>query len=224
MRNATPAILIAALGCALLACARAEGNGEAETRDAEPASEVGADKPARYRITHRYRSEFANKGLVADVLYEAELRPDPDNPDELKGTGRYKGKLIERKVSIPECDEPPKERMIEGNIEASGNASEMPDLKGALGLPSKDKSTDFLSGGRVMNYMLATTDWPPPAGASAEDAEAVKGSGTVSQLALKLNSKGKVTEKHDAAPGIHGGNCLGANTVTQDIKVEELAP
>lgn len=224
MRNATPATFIATLGCALLACAGAEGNGNVETQDVEPASEVGADNAARYRITHRYRSEFANKGLVADVVYEAELRPDPDNPDELKGTGRYKGKLIDRKVSIPECDEPPKERAIEGKIEASGNVTEMPDLKGALGLPSKDKSTDFLSGGRVMNYMLATTDWPAPAGATAEERDAVKGAGTVSQLALKLTNKSKVTEKHDVGSGIHGGNCLGANAVTQDIKVEELAP
>jgi hypothetical protein len=222
MRNATPAIIIATLGCALLACARAEGNGDPETHDGEPASELGTDKAARYRITHHYRSEFANKGLVADVVYTAELRPDPDNPDELKGTGRYKGKLIERKVSIPECGEPPKERLIAGNIEASGNVTEMPDLRGALGLPSKDKSTSLLSGGKVMNYMLATTDWPAPAGASAEDADAVKGAGTVSQLALKLT--GKVTKRHDAAPGIHGGDCLGANTVTQDITVEQIAP
>ena len=58
--------------------------------------------------------------------------------------------------------------------------------------------------------------------ASAEDADAVKGAGTVSQLALKLT--GKVTKKHDVAPGIHGGDCLGANTVTQNITVEEIAP
>ena len=212
MIRATRVPFIATSCCLLLAC------GGVEARNAE----VPATNAARYRITHHYRSEFANKGLVADVMYTAELRTDPDNPDELKGTGRYEGKLIDRKVSIPECSEPPKERMVAGNIEASGNVTEMPDLKSALGLPSKNKSTDLLSGGKVMNYMLATTNWPPPAGVSAEDAEAAKGGGTVSQLALKLT--GKVTKKHDVAAGIHGGDCLGANTVTQDITVEQIAP
>lgn len=212
MMNATRVPLIATSCCLLLAC------GGVDARDAEQP----AEDAARYRITHHFRSEYANKGLGADIMYRAELRPDPDNPDELKGTGRYEGKLIERKVSIPECGEPPKERTVAGNIEASGSVGEMPDLKGALGLPSKDKGMDLLSGGKVMSYVLATTDWPAPAGASAEEADAGKGLGTVSRLALKLT--GKVTKKHDVAEGIHGGDCLGANTVTQDITVEQIAP
>ena len=209
--------------CVLPACAGEGPKSDVEAHEgAVASSDEGSGQSTRYRITHHHRSEFANKGLSADVVYKAELGPDPDNPGELKGTGRYEGKIIERKVSIPECGEPPKERMVAGKIEASGNVGEMPDLKAALGIPSKNKSTDPLSGGKVMSYVLATTDWPAPSGASAEDAEAGKGLGTVSRLALKLT--GKVTKKTDVAAGIHGGDCLGANTVTQEITVEEIAP
>jgi hypothetical protein len=206
----------------LSACAGEEQKADVEIHEGTLASDEGSAQATRYRITHRHRSEFANKGLSADVMYRAELRPDPDSPGELKGTGRYEGKIIERKISIPECGEPPREYMVAGNIEASGNVGEMPDLKAALGIPSKNKSTDPLSGGKVMSYVLATTDWPAPSGASAEDADAGKGLGTVSRLALKLT--GKTTKKTDVAAGIHGGNCLGANTVTQDITVEEISP
>jgi hypothetical protein len=223
MRNRTGASFLVWSMCVLPACAGEEQETDVETQGGSLASDDGGPpQAARYRITHHFRSEYANKGLTADVMYRAELRRDPDNPEELTGTGRYEGKVIERKVSIPECDEPPKERTVAGNIEASGSVGEMPDLKGALGLPSKNKSTDPLSGGKVMSYVLATTDWPAPAGASAEDADAGKGLGTVSRLALKLT--GKVTKKKDVGAGIHGGNCLGANTITQDITVEEIAP
>jgi hypothetical protein len=191
-------LLLCAFPAVLLGCG---GSAERERVD-----ENGSDNStpssggAAYRITHEQRSEYSKKGLGSAVVYTAELR---GSPDELAGTGRYEGKLIVRKISWAECNEPPKEHAVSGNIEASGGVVEVP------------------GAGKIMSYTLATTDWKKPGAATAEEAEAMKGAGTVAELLMKLT--GSVTQKVDTGPGLWSNSCLGEHIVIDKIKVEEIS-
>ncbi len=192
-------LLRCAFPAALLACA---GSDEREHGDENgsgrgtPSSSGGA----AYRITHEQRAEYSKKGLGSEVVYTAELR---GSPEDLTGTGRYEGKMIVRKISWAECNEPPKEYAVSGNVEASGGVVDVP------------------GAGKVISYTLATTDWKHPGATTAEEAEAMKGAGTVAELLMKLT--GSVTQKVDTGPGLWSNSCLGAHIVIDKIKVEEIS-
>jgi hypothetical protein len=185
---------------ALLALACGGGPDQGQQGEATSEREAGSSGGAGYRITHRHRDEYSKKGLGSEIVYTAELR---GAPNDLIGTGRYEGKQIVRKISHAECDEPPKEYPISGNIEASGSVAELPGV------------------GKTISYVLATTDWKlPGTEMTAEEAEAMKGGGTMSKLMLQLT--GPVTRKTDTNPGIMSNSCLGEHTVTADVTVEEI--
>ena len=191
-------LLLCAFPAALLGCRGSPERQQADENGSERSRPSSGG--AAYRITHEQRAEYSKKGLGSAVVYTAELR---GSPEELTGTGRYEGKVIVRKISWAECNEPPKEHAVSGNVEASGGVVDLP------------------GAGKVISYTLATTDWKNPGATTAEEAEAMKGAGTVAELLMKL--AGAVTQKVDTGPGLWSNSCLGEHIVIDKIKVEEIS-
>jgi hypothetical protein len=166
-----------------------------------------------YLVEATLQTESRKEGVTSRYRYTAMLRRAPDDDgSELSGTGTYSGFLM---ASPANCElrktVAPQRLTVEGRLVASGGVMDMA-APGAKPDPH-------------LAYTLETRDWPflplpgrDPYARTAEDKEAVKGSGSIFTMPIQLT--GRVTTSSDSTTT--EASCDDVVTRRTDVRIVRL--
>lgn len=166
-----------------------------------------------YLVEVTLQTESKQEGITSRYRYTAMLRRAPDGDgSELTGSGTYSGYLMASPANCELRKSVAAQRFnVEGKLEASGAVMDMA-APGAKPDPH-------------LTYTLGTLDWPflplagrDPYARTAEDKEAVKGSGTIFTMPIQLT--GRVTTSSDVTTSEQ--SCGEIVTRRTDVRIVKL--